>query len=88
VLGHLIGHIYPASAMWTGVRSELISMYVWPEHRDRGLGSRFVEEFFAWSRERGAARFQVSAHAANESAIRFYRRHGFTPLSVELTADA
>jgi ribosomal protein S18 acetylase RimI-like enzyme len=29
-----------------------------------------------------------SAYAANEAAIRFYRRHGFTPLSVELAADA
>lgn len=86
--GHLIGHFYAASAMWTGPRTELISMYVSPEYRRRNFGGRLVEEFFAWSRERGAERFHVSAYAANEAAIRFYRRHGFAPLSIELTADA
>lgn len=87
-VGHLIGHFYAASAMWTGPRTELVSMYVSPRYRGRNLGGRLVEEFFGWSRERGASRFHVSAYAANEAAIRFYRRHGFTPLSVELTADA
>jgi GNAT superfamily N-acetyltransferase len=88
VVGHLIGHFYPASAMWTGARTELVSTYVSPGYRGRGLGGRLVEAFFDWSRGRGAGRFHVSAYAANESAIRFYRRHGFAPLSVELTADA
>jgi len=86
--GHLIGHFYPASAMFTAARTELISTYVSPDHRNKSLGAALIEQFFDWSRERGAKRFQVSAYAANESAIRFYRRHGFAPLSVELAADA
>lgn len=87
-VGYLIGHFYAISAMWTGARTELISMYVTSGYRGRNLGSRLVEEFFAWSRQRGAERFHVSAYAANEAAIRFYRRHGFAPLSVELAVDA
>jgi ribosomal protein S18 acetylase RimI-like enzyme len=87
-IGHLLGQYYAASPMWTAARTELSSMYVSPEHRGRSVGSRLVEEFFTWSRDRGAERFQVSAYAANESAIRFYRRHGFAPLSIELSADA
>jgi GNAT superfamily N-acetyltransferase len=87
-VGHLIGHFYGASAMWTAARTELISMYVVPGYRGRNLGGRLVEAFFAWSRDRRAGRFHVSAYAANKAAIRFYRRHGFTPLSVELAADA
>lgn len=87
-VGHLIGHFYGASAMWTAARTELISMYVAPGYRGRNLGGRLVEAFFAWSRDRGAGRFHVSAYVANEAAIRFYRRHGFSPLSVELAADA
>jgi GNAT superfamily N-acetyltransferase len=87
-VGHLIGRFYGASAMWTAARTELISMYVVPGYRGRNLGGRLVEAFFAWSRDRGARRFHVSAYAANEAAIRFYRRHGFTALSVELAADA
>jgi GNAT superfamily N-acetyltransferase len=88
VEGYLVGQLYPTSAMWTGARAELISMYVSPVHRGLNVGGRLVEEFFAWSRDQGAERFHVSAYAANESAIRFYRRHGFAPLSVELSADA
>jgi GNAT superfamily N-acetyltransferase len=88
VVGHLLGHFAAASAMWTAARTELISMYVRPEYRGQNLGGRLVEEFFGWSRERGAERFHVSAYAANERAISFYRRHGFAPLSVELAADA
>ncbi len=87
-VGYLIGQFYASSAMWTGARTELVSTYVAPEFRGQNLGGRMVEAFFAWSRDRGAQRFQVSAYAANEPAIRFYRRHGFVPLSVELAADA
>lgn len=88
VVGHLIGHFNAASAMWTGARTELISMYVAPQYRNRSLGGSLVEAFFAWSRERGAERFHVSAYVANEAAIRFYRRHGFASLSTELATDA
>ena len=88
VVGHLIGHFAAASAMFTAPRTELVSMRVVPEYRGQNIGGRLVEEFFAWSRERGAARFHVSAYAANESAIRFYRRHGFAPLSIQLAAGA
>jgi GNAT superfamily N-acetyltransferase len=88
VVGHLVGHLYPASAMWTAARAELISTFVSPAHRGRDVGGRLVEAFRAWARERGAARLQVSAYAANEAAIRFYSRHGFAPLSLELAADA
>jgi ribosomal protein S18 acetylase RimI-like enzyme len=88
VVGHLVGQFYPAAAMWTGSRTQLVSMYVSPANRGQNTGGRLVDAFFAWSRQRGAERSQVSAYAANESAIRFYRRHGFAPLSIELAADA
>jgi ribosomal protein S18 acetylase RimI-like enzyme len=87
-IGYLVGQFYAISAMWTGARTELIRTYVSPGQRGLNVGGRLVEAFFAWSREQGAERFQVTAYAANESAIRFYRRHGFAPLSVELAADA
>jgi len=87
VVGHLIGSFSPASSMWTAARAELISTYVSVSHRGQGLGSRLVEDFIAWSKERGASRLHVSAYAANGSAIRFYQRHGFVPLSIELAAD-
>ena len=87
VIGHLIGTYSPASSMWTASRAELVTTYVSESHRGRGIGGRMVEDFVDWGRDRGAARLHVSAYAANGSAIRFYQRYGFVPLSIELALD-
>jgi len=73
--------------MWTAARAELVSTFVSASHRGQGIGTRLVEDFIAWSRDRGAARLHVSAYAANSAAIHFYQGHGFVPLSIELTVD-
>ncbi|GAB3824771.1 GNAT family N-acetyltransferase [Kribbella italica] len=87
VVGHLIGKFLPASEMWTAPRAELVSMYVRPEARGGGVAGRLIDGFVAWAQERGAARLEVSAYAANETALRVYQRHGFRPHSVLLTTD-
>jgi GNAT superfamily N-acetyltransferase len=87
VVGHLIGMYSDPSEMWTASRAELVSMFVAEPIRGQGVGGLLVQEFITWARERGAARLRVQAYAANEPAIRLYRRHGFTPLSTELVAD-
>jgi GNAT superfamily N-acetyltransferase len=87
VVGHLVGFHLPASSMWLGARAELVSMYVQPDRRGAGVGSRLVEDFCAWARERGADRLQVTAYIANDGAVRFYQRHGFAPVSTVLAAD-
>ncbi|GAA1518006.1 GNAT family N-acetyltransferase [Kribbella lupini] len=85
VVGHLIGKFLPASEMWIAPRAELVSMYVRPEARGGGVAGRLIDAFVAWARERGAARLEVSAYAANETAVRVYERHGFRPHSILLT---
>jgi GNAT superfamily N-acetyltransferase len=87
VVGHLVGLYQPASPMWLGARAELVSTYVTPDLRGNGAGARLVEHFTTWARERGATRLHVTAYTANAHAVRFYRRHGFTPLSTVLAAD-
>jgi len=87
VAGHLVGFYRAASPMWQGPRAELVSMYVAPELRGQGVGSRLVENFTAWARSRGATRLEVTAYTANAAAVRFYRKHGFAPMSTVLTAD-
>ena len=86
VVGHLIGSFSGASAMWTGSRAELVSMHVDAAHRGCGAGGRLVEDFRTWAQECGAVRLQVSAYIANQGAVRFYNRHGFAALSIELAA--
>ena len=87
VVGHLAGSYYPASPMMAGARAELVSMYVVPGLRGKGVGSRLVAEFTAWARERGATRMHVTAYTANEAAVRFYQRRGYAPLWTVLAAD-
>ena len=73
--------------MWIAPRAELVSTLVSSSWRGQGVGSRLVEDFVAWARERGASRLQVEAYIANDGALRFYRRHGFVPLSTQLVMD-
>lgn len=87
VVGHLVGSLSAASAMWRAPRAELVSTWVAPTWRGQGLGGRLVEAFGVWARDRGAARVQLSAYAGNASAVRFYQRHGYAPQSVALTLD-
>lgn len=66
---------------------ELESMYVRPAHRRAGAGAALVGRFRRWAAQRGAGRLAVSAFAANEEALRFYRRMGFADHSVRLECD-
>ncbi len=57
--------------------------YVTPASQGRGVGSALLEHF-ARSSERPML---VGTWAAAEWAIRFYRRHGFEPVTREQTAE-
>jgi GNAT superfamily N-acetyltransferase len=80
VVGHLTGGFSDISPMWNAPRATLISMYVMPPWRGQDVGGQLVEHFKSWAKDKGAVQLRVTAYAANEGAIRFYRRHGFAPL--------
>jgi GNAT superfamily N-acetyltransferase len=87
VIGHLTAGFHADSAMWNAPQVDLISLNVMPGWRGQGIGSRLLEEFKGWARQRGAVQARVTAYQSNDGAIRFYRRHGFAPLEVTLAAD-
>lgn len=84
VVGYLAGYVKGPTALRPVRIAELQSMYVRRPKRSRGVGSRLVDEFVAWARDRGAARVSVTAYATNERAVRFYERVGFESRSVTL----
>jgi GNAT superfamily N-acetyltransferase len=86
VIGHLVGRLTGPSPIRTGSLAVLESMRVAPDARRAGAGSLLVRHFFGWARERGARQASVTAFAANDTARRFYARHGFIPASVILRA--
>ena len=57
--------------------TELISMWVAPTARGRGVGDRLVTAVMDWSRSLPASRVTLSVVADNAPAIALYRRHGF-----------
>jgi ribosomal protein S18 acetylase RimI-like enzyme len=60
-----------------GEQVELISMYVRPSARGRGVSDALVAAVAEWAQARGAARVSLSVRVDNIAAKRLYRRHGF-----------
>jgi ribosomal protein S18 acetylase RimI-like enzyme len=52
-------------------------VYVAPEHRGRGWGSRLLQSIIHWGSQRGARRFQLLADQNNHRAIEFYHSQKF-----------
>ncbi len=65
-------------------RSELSTLYVQPNFRNRRVGTALCEAFIAWSKERGCVRISVKSYASNQRAIAFYKRVGFAPYDLEM----
>ena len=86
VIGHLVGRLSAADPIRTESLAVLESMRVAPDARRAGAGSLLVRHFFGWARAGGARQASVTAFAANDTARRFYARHGFVPASVTLRA--
>jgi len=57
---------------------ELISMWVDPAARGKGVGDHLVREVERWAVERGATTLRLSVMPDNRSATALYERHGFT----------
>jgi len=74
-----------AAAMASGVpggragEAELISMWVAPAARGRGVGDELIRAVEGWARRAGAATLKLAVTDGNENATALYRRHGFTP---------
>jgi GNAT superfamily N-acetyltransferase len=56
---------------------QLISMWVAPEVRRRGIGSTLIAAVVAWARGEGFNRLFLAVNQANQSAIALYTRAGF-----------
>ncbi|WP_441247572.1 N-acetyltransferase family protein [Kitasatospora sp. McL0602] len=60
------------------VAAELISMWVAPQARGRGVGDGLITEIARWAAEEGYATLKLAVMPHNDAAIALYRRHGFT----------
>jgi ribosomal protein S18 acetylase RimI-like enzyme len=65
--------------LWEDPRTaELLSMWVAPSHRRRGVGRLLVEGVSAWAKSRQARTLCLMVTSSNDDAMRFYETLGFT----------
>ncbi|MCH0566211.1 GNAT family N-acetyltransferase [Streptomyces sp. MUM 2J] len=57
---------------------ELISMWVNPTARGKGVGDHLIQAVERWAAERGATTLRLSVMPGNRKAAALYERHGFT----------
>ena len=58
--------------------AELISMFVRPQARGRGVGEALIDAIVAWARDRDATSVHLWVTEANRHGRRLYERCGFT----------
>jgi len=66
---------------------ELISMWVAPHARGRGVGDVLIAAVVDWGRRNGVHRIELDVMSANEHALRLYERNGFCLVDAQ-PADA
>ena len=68
-------------------QTELISMWVAPFARGRGVGDALVGAVVAWARAAGAARVSLRVLDGNAAAAALYERNGFCDDGAELAGE-
>ena len=76
LLGYIAGHLTERF----DCDGELEWLYVVPERRRSGIASGLILQLAAWFQQYSAARVCVNVLGTNTSAIRFYARHGASPM--------
>ena len=86
--GELVGYLTGSttdSPDWRPVTAtEIHALFVKEPFRSQGIGTRLVDAFVHWSRERGVEVVELGAFASNARALQFYQRAGFRPTLVHL----
>ena len=66
---------------------ELRKMYLLPEARGRGLGTKLLMEMFTRARKRGYQRMSLETASQLKEAIGLYKKHGFERVYPEHLTD-
>lgn len=85
IVGFVTGEVFDAPKhKRIRVDSELMSLYVAKEHRNKKIGALLVEEFVKWAKSKNADQVKIEPYYNNEKAIKFYKREGFDDYVVML----
>lgn len=73
----MVGLLFTVSTACGGRAALLEDMIVRPAQRGNGLGGKLLRAAVDLARQEGCLRITLLTDRANDSAIRFYQRHGF-----------
>ena len=85
--GHWLG-VVGAFARVNPLEVQLISMWVDPTARGRGVARDLIRAVAGWTAERGSTRVVLFVQEANEPAQQLYERAGFRPTGDRTPASA
>jgi ribosomal protein S18 acetylase RimI-like enzyme len=77
LVGMATGTPHPHNAEGTGADAELISMWVDPAARGRGVATALITAITHWAASAGARCLTLSVMPNNDAARRIYERNGF-----------
>jgi GNAT superfamily N-acetyltransferase len=69
-------------------RALIVSMWVAPRARGRGLGQRLLDTVVDWAKERGALHVDLWVTEGNDPARTLYENAGFTPTGERAPLDS
>jgi ribosomal protein S18 acetylase RimI-like enzyme len=86
IVGMAAGHVHKPSMSSEELAVELGSVYVTEEHRERGVAGALTAEVARFARECGVSRITLKTFARNEEALLAWKRLGFEPRMIQMTA--
>jgi GNAT superfamily N-acetyltransferase len=78
----MVSLLFTVSTAEGGGAAWLEDLVVEEGRRGRGAGALLLDHAVRWAREQGLTRITLLTDRANEGALRFYARRGFTPSSM------
>jgi diamine N-acetyltransferase len=72
---------------WTGKSIYLDDLYVLPEYRGAGIGTKLMDTVIGIGNEEGCKKMRWQVSRWNKKAIEFYRRKGAVIDDVEINCD-
>jgi len=88
----MVNLLYTVSTALGGRVALLEDMLVLPEQRNRGVGSRLIQQAIITAKQHGCLRITLLTDQDNIKAQGFYQKHGFNastmlPMRLDLSAD-
>lgn len=86
VIWYVYGWIYSSVSwrIWTKHIAELYNFFVDEEYRSAGVGWKLYQSFLDWVKLQNVDRLKVVASAANQQAIKFYKKNSFEEYTITL----